>query len=76
MAPRRVRASELAAFTFCKRAWYYSQTGAPQEERPLVDGAVWHEKLEIRRHRSLQLMQIGSLLVLGGVALIILSSLR
>jgi hypothetical protein len=76
MAPRRVRASELAAFTFCKRAWYYGQTGAPQEEHAMQEGATWHAKLEIGQHRSLRLMQIGSLLVIGGVALIVLISLR
>jgi len=42
---RTIRASDIAVYTFCARAWWYRITGVPAENnRELVEGSAFHEK--------------------------------
>jgi len=44
-APRKViRASELGTFTYCQRAWWYQQQGAPNDNyAALSAGSAYHQ---------------------------------
>jgi hypothetical protein len=71
-----VRASELATFTFCQRAWHYARTGAPHDHADLIQrGSVWHDRIERRSRRSTILMRLGTLLVIGGAAMALFYSM-
>jgi hypothetical protein len=76
MPPTTIRASDIATFIYCQRAWYYTRTNAPRDNKPLLRGSDWHDRIERQSRRSTQLMRTGTLLLLGGVALAILSYLR
>lgn len=43
--PRKViRASELGAFTYCQRAWWYGQQNAPNENNAALSaGSAYHQ---------------------------------
>jgi CRISPR/Cas system-associated exonuclease Cas4 (RecB family) len=42
---RTLRASELGAYLYCKRAWWYRSQGVePQNQRELADGNSYHEQ--------------------------------
>jgi CRISPR/Cas system-associated exonuclease Cas4 (RecB family) len=76
MSPKMIRASDIATFLYCQRAWYYTQTNAPRDNEPLLLGSDWHDRIERQSRRSTQLMRMGTLLLLGGIALAFLSYLR
>ncbi len=43
MASRRLNASEIAAFAYCRRAWWYQQQGAPSANAELQGtGQAYH----------------------------------
>ncbi|TFH36619.1 MAG: hypothetical protein E4G99_04520 [Anaerolineales bacterium] len=65
-----LRASELATFAFCQRAWHYARTGTPHENpEQLQTGAAWHEQLERQSRRSILLSRSGIVLIVSGLAL-------
>jgi CRISPR/Cas system-associated exonuclease Cas4 (RecB family) len=76
MPPTTIRASDIATFVYCQRAWYYTRVNAPRDSESLLHGSAWHDRLERRLRRSVQLMRLGTLLLLGGLALAFLSYLR
>lgn len=42
---RTIRASEIGAFLFCKRAWWYQQAGVPsQNQAELASGRELHDR--------------------------------
>ena len=42
---RTIRASEIAAYKFCQRAWWYQVNGRPPDNQlELDDGAEMHER--------------------------------
>jgi len=42
---RPIRASEIGAFVFCQRAWWYQQRGEPSENQAeLASGSQLHER--------------------------------
>jgi hypothetical protein len=62
-----VRASDLASYMFCARAWWYARQGVPSDNVPAREvGAAWH-----RRHGR-QVLGAGCLRWTG-YALILLS---
>lgn len=66
--PRTIRASEIASYMFCQRAWWYLKSGMPSENTgELVMGSDLHA-----RHGRVML-GIGCLRVLGTI--LILSAL-
>ena len=64
----RLRASEVAAYVFCARAWGYDRQGVAHQNVPALDaGLAWH-----RRHGR-QVLAAGCLRSLG--ILLILAAL-
>lgn len=42
---RTIRASEIGAFIYCQRAWWYQQRGEPnQNQAEMAAGAAIHER--------------------------------
>lgn len=42
---RTLRASEIGAYIFCQRAWWYQSTGQPSENEPdLAAGTQLHDR--------------------------------
>lgn len=42
---RTIRASEIAAYSFCQRAWWYQHSGVvPENQMDLVDGIQMHAR--------------------------------
>lgn len=76
MPPATLRASELVAFSYCQRAWYYDRIGIPHENYPhLLRGSAWHDQMERRSRQSSILLKIGLVLFISGAALALLTSL-
>jgi hypothetical protein len=72
MPSETLRASELATFAFCQRAWHYARSGAPSDNLDyLHQGTVWHTQIERRTRRSIWLLRIGAALIMGGAALVL-----
>jgi len=62
-----VRASDVAAYVFCARAWWYASQDVPSQNAPALEvGVAWH-----RRHGR-QVLAAGCLRW-AGYALILLS---
>ncbi len=62
---RTLRASDIAQFMYCQRAWWYAREGQPSaNDSWLRAGEHWH----IRHGRDV--MMVGCLRVLGYVLLI------
>jgi hypothetical protein len=76
MAPPTVRASELATFSFCQRAWYYARTGVPHEHHDRIQrGDEWHETIERSSRRSIVRMRLGIVLLICGIGISVFYSL-
>ena len=61
---RTIRASEIGAFTFCRRAWWYHNEGTPtQNQAELAGGSAYHH-----RHGR-QILRAGALRAAGWVIL-------
>jgi hypothetical protein len=66
--PQTIRASEVGAYLFCARAWWYQRQGiAPAASAALEAGVAWH-----RRHGRRVLLASG--LRTGGWILILLAA--
>ena len=62
---RTIRASEIGAFLYCRRAWWYQKEGAPsQNQAELAAGTAYH-----RRHGR-QVLGAGLLRLAGWVVLL------
>lgn len=69
MAPRTIRASEIATFEFCHRAWAYQVQGEANSELVrLTAGTRYHHRLNRRLRLSRQLLRVGKLAVLAAMA--------
>jgi len=71
-----IRASEIAAFVFCQRAWWYSRLDIPPENVEfLAQGTRWHQHhgLQVvlwRWTRTLGFLAILTALVLAAIAFV------
>ena len=76
MSPSTLRASELAAFSYCQRAWHYDRIGVPHENyEHLLQGSAWHDQMEHRSRQSRLLFRTGLVFVICGTALTLFSLL-
>ncbi|MEA1976442.1 MAG: hypothetical protein U9N80_00925 [Chloroflexota bacterium] len=74
MRTHTIRASEIAAFVFCQRAWWYSHLDIPPENvESLAQGTRWHQ------HHGLQVIlwrwtrTLGILTILTAIVLAAMS---
>lgn len=64
----RVRASEVASYAFCARAWGYARQGVPSENEPALDaGTAWHRRHGRRVLRAGCLRLVGYALILSAL---------
>lgn len=69
---RTIRASEIGAFLFCQRAWWYRKQGAPaQNQAELAGGSAFHQRHGRTVLRS-RLLQMSGWLLLAA-ALVVLT---
>jgi hypothetical protein len=68
MPSSTVRATELATFSFCQRAWYYARTGVVHDHPDVIRwGTQWHRSVERHTRRSIVYIRLGILLLLCGI---------
>lgn len=76
MRAHTVRASEIAAFVFCQRAWWYSHLDIPPENvESLTQGTQWHQHhgLQVvlwKWARSLGFLSVLTAIVLAAITLV------
>ncbi len=76
MRAHTTRASEIAAFVFCQRAWWYSRLGIqPENVESLSQGTRWHQHhgrqvVLWRWTRTLGFLTILTAIVLAAIALV------
>lgn len=73
---RKISASELGAFLYCQRSWWYARQGEKSDNQSQMDlGSQVHHS-HARSFKHSQLFQwLGSALLLAGVILLIWSLL-
>mgnify|MGYP001292112553 CR=1 FL=1 len=73
---RKISASELGAFLYCQRSWWYARQGEISENQPEMDlGSQVHHS-HARNVKHAQLLQwLGLALLFAGVCLLIWSLL-
>lgn len=73
---RKISASELGAFSYCQRAWWYAHNGEKSENQPEMElGSQVHHVHARQVKQSLLLQWLGVGLVLAGVILLLWSLL-
>jgi hypothetical protein len=66
---RTVRASELASYVFCRRAWWYQRQGiTPAQSETREAGLAWHRRHGRRLLVATALRAVGWILILMAVA--------
>jgi hypothetical protein len=66
-----VRASELAEFVFCRRAWWYAQNGVASDARVSQErGTAWHAVRSRRAVAAARLANLGRVLVAASLVLL------
>jgi hypothetical protein len=71
MTGRMIRASEVGAFVYCQRAWWYARQGlTPSSTADLLVGQEWHEQHARLVGSVARLRWAGGLLLVvsGGLA--------
>ena len=68
---RTIRASEIGAYVYCRRAWWYQLQGAPSEnQNELAGGSAYHRQHGRRVIRAGLLRTAGWLLLFVALALL------
>jgi len=68
---RTIRASEIATYKFCERAWWYRVNGYPADnQRELVDGTNLHAQHGRRVFVSKSLRLAGYILLLLAIVIL------
>jgi hypothetical protein len=68
---RTIRASEIGAYLYCRRAWWYQLQGQPSaNQADLAAGVVLHSRHQRSIYAAGCLRLAAIALLLGGVALI------
>ncbi|MFV9674211.1 MAG: hypothetical protein ACNYZI_02390 [Anaerolineales bacterium] len=76
MRAQTIRASEIASFVFCQRAWWYSRLDIPPDNvESLAQGTQWHQHhgLQVvlwRWIRTLGILAILTAMVLAAIAFV------
>lgn len=72
MIEKKLRASDLATFEFCHRAWHYARLNTPhQYPEQLQQGTSWHDAVEQRSRASVTLLRMGVCIAILGLVLAI-----
>jgi hypothetical protein len=67
---RAIRASEISAFLYCKRAWWYQQQGVRSEnEVELTGGSAFHRSHGRRVLAARLIRAAGWIILLAALAL-------
>ena len=68
---RTIRASEIGAYLYCRRAWWYQLQGAPSENQiELAGGSAYHRQHGRKVVRAGLLRAAGWLLLFVALALL------
>ena len=71
---RAIRASEISAYLYCRRAWRYQQSGARSEnEIELSEGSVYHRAHGRGVLTARLLRAAGWILLLAALALAVIA---
>lgn len=63
---RTIRASEIAIFLFCQRAWWYQKTGSPSEN---LEAMAAGKELHFRHGRAA--LRVGCLRILAYILILL-----
>lgn len=67
---KTIRASEIGAFLYCRRAWWYQKNGAvPENQAELLQGSQMHAEHGRRVAAAGCLQTLSALLLLSALAL-------
>lgn len=73
---RKISASELGAFLYCQRSWFYARQGEKSENQPEMDlGSEVHHSHSRTMKQSQVLKWLGLALLIAGICLLIWSLL-
>ncbi len=71
---RAIRASEIGAYLFCKRAWWYQQQGIQSENEAELSGGSGFHRAHGRRVLAARLARVaGWIILLAALALAVVA---
>lgn len=70
---KTIRASEIGAFIYCQRAWWYQKQGYPSEnQRELERGSQYHSDHARSARQAIHIRRLAYLLLLVGLIVLVL----
>lgn len=71
-----IRASDIGAYLFCRRAWWYRLQGyTPENQATLEQGSQFHQRHGHQAHTTVLIRWVAYALFLLALALIVVSVL-
>lgn len=71
MKKRTIRASELGTYLYCKRAWWYQNSGVESEnQQEMAGGFAYHQKHGKQVFRAVLWRIAGWILLLAAIAIL------
>ena len=73
MSDKTIRASEIAEYVYCRRAWWLSRVGGYQADnvRRLQQGTAYHQAHQGRSRRAVLARRLAYLLVFAAVSIFV-----
>ena len=68
---KTIRASDLGAYLYCKRAWWYQEDGiTPENQAELEEGTIFHQRHGGQVVRAALLRVAGWVLLLAALGML------